>query len=736
MMNNEEKMEYVQEGLSDDLIMKLVKFREHIMQDYESIDRRDPQVVGEFLDNITSQFGDEHHLRKDDLIAVREILQEDLNSHDSSKKNVVVGDPTEKNGEKIDREAIKELIAPNLESATSNYVKFVQPFEGTRAYKQELDVYYKHQRKYLAEDLGIVQPRERDAAMEVLVQEVREKAATKEPVQRTREEITQIQKKIAKEWIERVQGSYAKIVDDSRENIEQYWDNVFHDISEIKGLNDQDKEKIYDGVRYIVERIISKGRTKDQISSTQEIQEEKKELVEENILQKPLEFNNMTFEGEQAEMLREMHDDMIIKKNRWITKSEAFRRSQRSIRSAKLEYDTKKDEELISTFKKEYEIARNAFFNMIEKYKKKDEGVESVGEVEELKIREAVDTYNDVSEARSKKFGDTFKNALANISTWFKKMPRATKRIAMTTFLVAGLTVGAIAAKDKFMSSDVDMQKEQISTEQAIMTGSESLSSEMDKSSVQGSIIANGEKTEVMDGGIVEKEISGDGSNEISRVVTDTVVIEKGGSVEGSIANLLVKHHAQIMQERQANADTNEQQVEDWAKKEAHIIANNYTKNHAGIDIDHVNPGTKIYVNIDDAANISADIAFVGGPHITPEKTKIKKEVVPDNANAEIEHIRSLLKKPEFHRSIAEHITSIFGVENIHEVKSDLSMSINDLLEKNPIAAEKIARIEKNALNHYSKNELPEKSKSVQNYLIRLYAKAVRDDLVQEVFYG
>jgi len=128
------------------------------------------------------------------------------------------------------------------------------------------------------------------------------------------------------------------------------------------------------------------------------------------------------------------------------------------------------------------------------------------------------------------------------------------------------------------------------------------------------------------------------------------LTIEKGSSIEGTLIKFLMANNDKLTEGGMGWDADKYRDVQEWAGKRAHGLAVEFAKAHPGIDLDTVQPGTMLELNLNNLADVKVDIDFEGGAHIVPEQGKI----IFDNAEDNIEYAKEDILTAE-EQSVASH---------------------------------------------------------------------------------
>lgn len=394
----EEYEENLEEIVSTEDMAALAEFRKNIAGEYDLLNRDDVVAVDAFLDRITETFGEMRHFDHQQKAYIRDILAEDIQMRDNAHNTPVKSHPESK------RNDMKEVVQPNVESATVNYMKFVQPFENTRLYNDELERYKKHQKSYLAEDLGIMNPRDLGDAMDVLLDIVRKKVQKRAPIHRERAEIVDIQKRLAHAWVKRLYEPYVQST--KNDTIADFWRMAESGMRETKGLEGQDVEKMIAVVRRGLEHVVAQK----QIDAKQPMRvgAEKPKTPDIAVLKEKMEKAFFTLSQ----------------------KKDAFRKSHAVMKQMGMQRDFRKEwDDTISVFETEYNAAHKAYMDAL---RERGEG----------RVKEIIQTCDAMDEATgqiAEKHGSA--HIVKKVSAWFGGLRAHAKRAATRAFVVAGLVV-------------------------------------------------------------------------------------------------------------------------------------------------------------------------------------------------------------------------------------------------------------------------------------------------------
>lgn len=763
------------ELVDDKTLVALLSFIALSQAQYNIINPNNESVANSFVHGLAENFSLEHDLNAHQQKFIEEILHEQFvfDQHRTFIKDDIQqnNDPANNDHEETTRafEKMKEFVRPNLESAVINYIKFVQPFEDDEEqYEKELEIFREHQMRYLTEDLGIIDPREKIIAMEALMalfpqdvaktvpkrsQNIQKKQDNdtvqknevniqeqEDSLQRAVQEksIAQKQKDLVRPLVKKTLNAFMQIPQDDAQLLTEFWGDVAYDMRSMSDLQGSDMDRAIAGLQAIVEDYAQKNskkmesQTKD--PSIREVRQGDKINEDEFFT-----HNDLVFTGEIAHRLRTLHKDAMEKKALYEEKNEKLHASRDVIARGGIAGQVWKNDD-IDLFLQDSIEAQATFDRALEEAKKVYESKDVSQEQDEKKFENTMRVYDAKTTSRMALLGEKFKGIVTKISDWYHSMPRITKRIAVSTFLVAGLVGGAIGDRQHNIS-DIIAQADQTSTAytQVIDQGRDvPVSVQGNENNINKQLSSSHkESLEYLE---ANENTSGhiDRYNNVvdDRVTVDTMVVEKGGSIEGVISQGLIKHYAQIAREGGIDGKADDAYIQKWAGAQAHIIAQKYAKAHSSIAIDRVGSGTRVYLDLDDPHNISIDIAFSDGPHIVPERQKINKEQKDLTQSMEIEHIRTLLKMPEFNAAVKDQLQKVFAVSSLVHTKEIAVLPLQNFFEKDAddMIKKRLHAIIDSAVKIYGSSGAPSHNATVQNYFIRLYAKAQRDHVVEEIF--
>lgn len=730
-----------EEILNTDTLRLLNAFLETVAGEYEKIDQGSEEIEDDFVREKSRAFADEHGLDDTQRRYVTKLINEKLVSDSKNGDRVVASD------NKFEGENLVEMrrgFGTELKNSASRYIKWVQPHEDTDKFQEEWDEFLEKQRTYLTEDYGL-NPRELNVAIgEILdalpgkvaeLQKSQEKTVHPEKKkEKTRAEIVGMQREVAKKWIQNFFEPYGRVAGSGQEAVEEFWRRAEDQIRGEKvvdgvvvDLEGDDLEKVVVGVRQIVTK------------KYEEKEERKKKAPEKPALKKDL---LEEWEGEEYEepedgevKLQKKHEEAVAAQQMFIEKSEQLRASQEKIRAAGLEAGSEEDED-VKKVESDHERIRREFREARrEVFAKKENGVQ---EAHKAEVQEDINAYDARTEVRAGLLGGKIKSLVNKAGAWYRKIPQFTKR-AVAVAVLAGFAAGMFVGKNTGVFK-TDVPKESIKMERTVSKGEGVVNAEaLERAAREGIAVDMGEivtdlPTVDVDqlygrGDVVEKKES------LSR----PLVVKEGGSIEGELIQFFKDNHDKLTEGGMGWNPEKFKDVDEWAGDRAHGIVQEYAKAHPGIDVDFVKKDTAIMVNADDPSNISIDVDFEGGPRIVPEKTKIKKGLEQEAGGGlavEVEQIRTSLKDPQFNKAVAEQIKSVFGAETIDDIKAVASKKLQSFLadESDSAAQERLASVIERAQETYGAAGMPREGTSVQNYFIRIYAKAQKDGNLDKIF--
>lgn len=121
-----------------------------------------------------------------------------------------------------------------------------------------------------------------------------------------------------------------------------------------------------------------------------------------------------------------------------------------------------------------------------------------------------------------------------------------------------------------------------------------------------------------------------------------SIFVEKGSSVQGALTRFLEDDGVRLSEVMSTWKDASVRDLAQHAltldhdSKEYHdaihklaeirssVLSNEFAKSHPGIDLNSIQPDTRLILDTRNAEDMKLDIDFKGGPHIVPEKTKIE----------------------------------------------------------------------------------------------------------------
>ncbi|MEA3323479.1 MAG: hypothetical protein U9Q12_04625, partial [Patescibacteria group bacterium] len=157
--------------------------------------------------------------------------------------------------------------------------------------------------------------------------------------------------------------------------------------------------------------------------------------------------------------------------------------------------------------------------------------------------------------------------------------------------------------------------------------------------------------------------------------------------------------------------------VHEWAGKRAHGLAQEFAQAHPGIDIDMVQPGTALNLDLSNPADVRVDIDFEGGPRTL----------------AEVDTIAELTKNPEFNTALATQIKEIAGVEDIQNI-ANTQISLFESNDGGAINS-KINGVIHRAQQAFGDSVgAPQNNATVGSYVTRIFARATQEGKVKDIF--
>ncbi|MFA5986329.1 MAG: hypothetical protein WC819_03210 [Parcubacteria group bacterium] len=142
--------------------------------------------------------------------------------------------------------------------------------------------------------------------------------------------------------------------------------------------------------------------------------------------------------------------------------------------------------------------------------------------------------------------------------------------------------------------------------------------------------------------------------------VAGVLTVKAGSSVIKTIREFLENgdNHTILTEGKMGWDPAKYENVHEWARARAVVLANEYREAHPGVDIDHIQPGTKIKLDLHNLGDIKPDVELAGSSHVVPEEANIQTEaphaVEQDVSNAEV--VKDVNTK--------EDIQKIFGMDN------------------------------------------------------------------------
>jgi hypothetical protein len=250
------------------------------------------------------------------------------------------------------------------------------------------------------------------------------------------------------------------------------------------------------------------------------------------------------------------------------------------------------------------------------------------------------------------------------------------------------------------------------------------------------------------------------------------LTIEKGGSVEKTLIQFLTQNKEHLTAGNMGWDPEKFDNVQEWAQKRAHVLAQEYARAHEGFDIDTVQPGTKIILDINDPADIKTDIDFAGnGPHIEAMEAKTVmgaseqpaspvEEATNEGQSAEsttdpafetmseVEIMQALREQPNFDqtqflRLVGTHIQHTLGASSLENVRNIAGTKIELLRPAEGVMAtpgmQNIQQSLEGVIGRAQEvfgDEIgkPRPNATVRSYFTRIIARAELMGKTQEIF--
>ncbi len=304
-------------------------------------------------------------------------------------------------------------------------------------------------------------------------------------------------------------------------------------------------------------------------------------------------------------------------------------------------------------------------------------------------------------------FGDVAQGAASSAEQvpYFGDVPDALESVETTVGENAGVVnVEALqnAAKNAFGENkfELDNIAENVSTEDSAQL----------QETVAEAVVGENVGSQLFEG--VNMDVAGHGA----------LIVEKGSSIEGTMIKFFEANSAKLTEGGMGWNPAKFKDVHEWAGKRAHGIVQEYMATHPGIDVDLVQPGTEIDLDLNNLRDVQMDVKYEGGPHIVPENSKIEfpqastvaEQVAPQTAPLEqMAHLSNAEMAQRFGMSeaafdatkgmpVEEYIREIQGhtqpdaleqymMNMANEKGSELSgKTIEQVLEENAQQAEKL----------------------------------------------
>jgi hypothetical protein len=764
-----ENVDIFDDPLTDDVLKDLVDFTQNIRERYDDVEDGN---IDKFLREQSQIFGLRNDLGNREISAVQEILREDLMSY-RYPKEIILPESDEKITEE-DRAKIKSLVKENLRSAALNYIRFVLPHENTSEYEEKARNFWEKEANYIVEDLGYKNPYAEKEAIEELkhllpgevhrinpkrsdagIGHVDESNNTKEKT------MVERQKAAVRRLVKKYGNAYQSIDKDNATAMDALMQEVRMDIANVDDLHDHDLDKTVDVFGKFMPFVIEKAQERaGKDEALQEMQVDGKETSVKEDVTKTDHEKTLGGDPEKADIPTEekiavLKQGLDDARSEYARKKVAHESAWKKITHA-LGGVYKKNDDDMNAIRSAYETAyvayRSAYvehFMTLSKEEQKKKLIESL----DIDHHEKIAFYDATTVAKAEKINTKISSLVQKLELTFQKIPRYAKRAAVVTFLVAGMFFGG----------------QQVMNDQ----GAEHAAESVDRATVSYALPA---VKEMQFGAHVDAErfrtliqqyrteadarllgnayesynnVQDDSESEMNSVeafsndaveIHGVVTVEKDSSVEKAIAEYLAK------QELQGTV------VDHDPPAIAHLLVQQYEKEHVGVDLDRVHPGTTITIGKNagkDGEIVYAikTIDFPNGPHIASDREKIKHTITQYSSPAEeTQHIKSLLKDPAFNKKIAQQISHVFDAKDINEIKqiahkplrSFFRMNDNDhdeiTTQQRADLQDRLSRIIENAQEIYGDAGMPRDHASVQSYFIRIYARAQKDDLVKEIF--
>jgi len=264
--------------------------------------------------------------------------------------------------------------------------------------------------------------------------------------------------------------------------------------------------------------------------------------------------------------------------------------------------------------------------------------------------------------------------------------------------------------------------------------------------------------TETVEGGVdvdvamEQSDVSGVADNPLTQGFNDIkmnadnigTLPVKGSGIEGALAKFLIDNKDKLTEGNMGWNPEEYEKVSDWAGARAHIIFEEIKQ--PDIDYDKVPSGTTLNLNLSNPADIKLDkIDFNGGKHIIPEGVKVENplamgisgEVSHFEGMTESEVLKELGGNREFKVAVAEQMKETFGASDIANTLRNVAPSdMNFYLSEENIGVEKdtVVGLRDRAIAAFGESGNPRPGARVDEYFIRIFAKAVHEGKVKEVF--
>ena len=256
-----------------------------------------------------------------------------------------------------------------------------------------------------------------------------------------------------------------------------------------------------------------------------------------------------------------------------------------------------------------------------------------------------------------------------------------------------------------------------------------------------------------------------------------TLIVDKGNSIEGALIKFLRDNSDKLTEGGMGwNSDDPRWggDVSKWAGARAHGLAEEFAKTHQGIDLDMVQPGIELKLDLSNPADIKLNVDFEGGPRIVPETGKVdildggddmdakmladnevnneiesmetNADVVEHSSEAienkfsnmsEIDVVKELMNNVEFKSVVAGQMQEMLDGGTLADTLRNIApINISALLTENNVSsqAEALRGLQSRAVEVLGKSAKARPGVTVGNYFTRIFAKAVKEGKVEDIF--